>query len=301
MIQEYGLDGLSYTGFIRITGYRSLLSASDMCYAITALLECEAGGNQAAALADANGTSSSGSEEEREDERLMHTFNAAYDALGSNGGTVEGSDQSTLVNGGTIVGAEGGVASGLGGGIRLALSLQKVIIQTAIGLVDRKAITRLSHFRYAYIHCTSRGSGGGGFGGGGPGAGPVAGDRNADKDDEKPDQAHVFAKPLALTSLAHFLMDIHRANGKWTGTKSRPLVLLAEKPQTDTYVVVGYEFPESTGDVVRNRFGQNFELAARTMNGTFKFDSFDTNVVEVRSSDVQRFVEQLHYMMDSIE
>lgn len=95
-------------------------------------------------------------------------------------------------------------------------------------------------------------------------------------------------------------MDMHRANGKWTGAKSRPLVLLAEKPQADTYVVVGYEFPESSGDVVRNRFGQNFELAARTMNGSFKFDSFDTNVIEVRSADVQRFVEQLHYMMDSM-
>ena len=71
-------------------------------------------------------------------------------------------------------------------------------------------------------------------------------------------------------------------------------------PLADTYVVVGYEFPESSGDVVRNRFGQNFELAARTMNGSFKFDSFDTNVIEVRSADVQRFVEQLHYMMDSM-
>ena len=41
---------------------------------------------------------------------------------------------------------------------------------------------------------------------------------------------HVFAKPLVLTKLAHFLMDMHREDGKWTGTKSRPLVLLAEKP-----------------------------------------------------------------------
>lgn len=309
--EEFGLDNLSYTGFVRITGYRSLLSASDMCHAVTALLECEAGGDQAehdeehrlryggedGAIEKLAATSEDG----REDARLMHTFNAAYDALGgSNAGTMEGSDQTNLVNGGTIVGGDGsGMVSGLGGGIRLALCLQKAIIQTAIGLTDRKAITRLSHFRYAYIHCTSRGrSGGGGFG---PGSSFRPGSRaaeNGDKSDQV--QAHIFAKPLALARLASFLMDMHRANGKWTGAKSRPLVLLAEKPQADTYVVVGYEFPESSGDVVRNRFGQNFELAARTMNGSFKFDSFDTNVIEVRSADVQRFVEQLHYMMDSM-
>jgi len=36
------------------------------------------------------------------------------------------------------------------------------------------------------------------------------------------------------------------------------------------------------------------------MKGTFKFDSFDSNVVEVDGNDVQRFIEQLHYMMDSM-
>jgi cell division control protein 45 len=36
------------------------------------------------------------------------------------------------------------------------------------------------------------------------------------------------------------------------------------------------------------------------MKGTFRFDSFDSNVVEVDGKDVQRFMEQLHYMMDSM-
>jgi cell division control protein 45 len=65
-------------------------------------------------------------------------------------------------------------------------------------------------------------------------------------------------------------------------------------------MVVGYEYPEHAGTIVRNRFGQTFELAAKTMKGTFRFDSFDSNVVEVDGKDVQRFMEQLHYMMDSM-
>ena len=93
---------------------------------------------------------------------------------------------------------------------------------------------------------------------------------------------------------------MHRENGKWSGTKSRPLVLMAEKPQSGTYMVVGYEYPERAGMLTRNKFGMNFELAAKSMNGNFRFDSFDSNVVEVDAGDVQRFIEQLHYLMDSI-
>ncbi len=95
---------------------------------------------------------------------------------------------------------------------------------------------------------------------------------------------HVFAKPLVLTKLAHFLMDMLRENGKWTEPKSRLLVLLTEKPRTGTYMVMGYECPEEAGNVVRNKFGQNFKSVAASMRGTFWFHSFDSNVAEVANN-----------------
>lgn len=309
-IQEYGLGNVSYTGFVRVTGYKSLLSASDMSYAVTALLECSAAAQEGA------GSSSDGNDddmlnhEEREDREIVQAFNVAFDALNPNGsstssatgallssdGGIEGGDLSHLVNGGNMTGT-----TGLGAGIRLAMALQKTIMSTARNLVDRNAITRLNHFRYAYLHCTSNGGGGSNNG---PGARVVTPDasknNNKDSSSSSRDQYHVFAKPLVLTKLAHFLMDMHRENGKWTGSKSRPLILLAEKPRSNTYMVIGYEYPEESGNVVRNKFGQNFELAAKTMRGTFWFDSFDSSVVEVGAKDVQRFIEQLHYMMESV-
>ena len=171
--------------------------------------------------------------------------------------------------------------------------MQRSIISTAVSLVDRNAITRLRHFRYAYLTCTSAGENQTSR------SDVVVQDpsRNS-KDDAK--KHHIFSKPLALTRLAQYLMNMHRENGKWAGAKARPLVLLAEKPSTQTYMVVGYEYPEHAGNFVKNKFGMNFELTAKSMNGTFKFDSFDSNVVEVAGSDVQRFVEQLYYLMDSI-
>merc|ERR1719362_1633793 len=72
-----------------------------------------------------------------------------------NSSHIEGSDLSNLVNGGQIIGS-----SGLGAGIRLAIHLQRTIISTAVGLVERNAIIRLSHFRYAYLHCTNHESSG---------------------------------------------------------------------------------------------------------------------------------------------
>lgn len=303
ILQDYGLGNVSYTGFVRVTGYKSLLSASDMSYAVTALLECSA-----AAMEGGSNISKDDellNEEDREDREMVEAFNVAFDALNSHGssnssangalasmeGGVEGGDLSNLVNGGNMTGT-----TGLGAGIRLAMTLQRNIMATARNLVDRNAITRLSHFRYAYLHCSSSGGGGSNSG---PGARVVTPDAN--KSGSK-NQFHVFAKPLVLTKLAHFLMDMHRENGKWTGAKSRPLVLLAEKPRSNTYMVVGYEYPDEDGDIVKNKFGQNFELVAKTMmeGSLFWFDSFDSNVVEVGAKDVQKFLEQLHYMMEQV-
>jgi len=301
--EEFGLHNISYTGFIRVTGFKSLLSAGDMSLAITALLECEAN-NICNSTGEKHGsdTTIQVTVKEEEERTLNESFNLAYDALNSNGGSSitssssamiesgvsfmqEGSDLSNFVNGGEMAGC-----SGVGAGIYLAISLQKLIISTAVSLVERNAITRLSHFRYAYLHITSQGANGG----------STFTSVKSENLDESNRLCHPFSKPLALTKLAHFLMDMHRANNKWTGTKARPLVLMAEKPQTQTYVVVGYEYPEERGDTRKNLFGQNFELAAKTMNGSFKFDSFESNVIEVKDSDVQRFIEHLHYMMDSV-
>lgn len=280
-----------------MSGYKSLLSASDMSLAVTALLECDTAKSKES-IQNGNGGAEVQLDEEEEEERALTTsFNIAYDALNSNGssstfatigggglgGSTEGTDLTTMVNGGDMNGN-----NGLGAGVRLAMSVQKSIISTAVSLVERNAITRLSHFRYAYLHATSHGENGSTKFQGGK------------ADSNKQNAHHIFSKPLALTKLANYLMDMHRANNKWTGTKALPLVLLAEKPQTQSYLVVGFEYPSIKGSTKRNSFKDRFEMAANSLEeGEFLFDSFDSNVIEVKS-DVSRFIEQLHYMIDSV-
>jgi cell division control protein 45 len=231
-----------------------------------------------------------------DDKAMAEAFNVAFDALnpnvapsiGLNGLANEGHDSASLVNGGNLSGN-----TGIGAGIRLAMSMQRSIISTAVSLVDRNAINRLRHFRYAYLTCTSAGENQ-----------TIRSEMIRAKESTRAIKdhgpAHLYSKPLALSRLAQYLMGMHRENGKWTGTKARPLVLMAEKPHTGTYLVVGYESPEREGAVKHNKFGMNFELTAKSMNGNIRFDSFDSNAVEVDSADVQRFIEQLHYLMDSI-
>lgn len=226
--EEYGLENLEYTSFLRITGYQSVLSAADAAHAAAALLDY---GN------------------DKDD-----MFNRALDALQSNAAprVVDLQNEDNLVNGGNLTG------NPLGYGLHLAMKLQRKIFAAAASLMERNAITSLAHFRYAYVG-------------------------------DEP----VLAKPAVLTRLAQYLFQLHRVNGKWVG---RPLVLLAK--DDDFYTVAGYEYTEKAGDWVRNRWGQHFALAAQSMTGTFSF-GHDSHVIRVASDDVQRFLEQLHYLMDS--
>jgi len=276
------------------------LSASDTSYAVTALLEYEAPTRKN------NENSLNEDLAEKEKAAGIEAFNNAYDALGGSrtatsmggGGSfwstqTEGHDSSNLVNGGNL-----SSSTGIGAGLRFAMVLQKKIIHTAIGLMERNAITTLRHFRYAHVSSSSLG---------GDSSSHIIRTQDlirqstggVNSQDTK-NGVSVFSKPLALTRLAHFLMDMNRESGKWTGTNARPLVMIADKPITNSCLIVGYEYPERAGDFVRNVFGKHFEMTAKSMNGTFKFDSFDSNVIEVGAADVQRFMEQLHYLLDAI-
>ena len=135
----------------------------------------------------------------------------------------------------------------------------------------------------------------------------MATDENSNDNSAQQQQHHVLAKPLALTRLAQYLMDMHRANGKWVGGKRQlPLILLAEQPATNTYLVAGYEMAETTGVCPKNKLGQHFAIVAQTMQrpeegqAVARLESFDAHVLEVASTHAQRFLEQLHYIMDSV-
>ncbi|KAJ8608502.1 hypothetical protein CTAYLR_005754 [Chrysophaeum taylorii] len=148
----------------------------------------------------------------------------------------------------------------LAAAIEAAIALQKAVVSVAVSMIDKKEITTLKHFRYVYLNA-ARGS------------------------------TSLFTQPLALRKLGLFLLGVHRQNGKWTGDKSRPLVILAER--SSTFLVIGVQAEGAR----KNRFGQSFRHAAEHIKACFRHDWFDAAVMEVDRDDVQRFVESLHYIL----
>ena len=146
-------------------------------------------------------------------------------------------------------------------GVQAAVTLQKAVVTVAVTLIEKRDITTLKHFRYCYLN--------------------ASGSIN-----------DVFTQPHALRKLAMFLFGVHQHNGKWSGDKARPLVVLAERH--DTFLVLGVN-----PDAQRNRFGTNFRLAVDHVNANFRHDWFDTAVIEVMRPDVQRYVSVLSFLIFS--
>ncbi len=141
-------------------------------------------------------------------------FNMAYDALGSR-----------EVNG-----------PAMRRGLERSMSLQKIIVQQAVSIIERGQVACTPRLRYVFIHSDSSMNGTCTNGNGG--------------------LETALAHPLALVKLATFLINVHHEKGKWAGAKARPLVLLAQRPQT--YLVVAVTVPDSHGSAARNRFGEHF-------------------------------------------
>lgn len=153
-------------------------------------------------------------------------------------------------------------------GVELGMRLQRATMAKAVSLIEKRSITSLKHFRYAYLGRSSSAA--------------------SNSDD-------VFGQPLALTRLAHFLVEIHRQNSKWVGAKSKPLVLLAER--AGDFLVVGVTCPGVAGEG-KNYFGGSFKSAAEHSGARVSQSFFEGSVMEVERDDVHRFLESLHFTMD---
>ena len=308
---EHGLEDLEVPGFFRVTGFQSLLSAADAAHAIAALLALPPAHTSKTMLSSGSteGDLATDQDHAKVDSSIVQkSFQLAFDALNYqdadpydiSSSSNNNNTMATLVNGNM---AGGHTTTGIAGGFRLASQLQHAIQMMAASLIDRKAITRLSHFRYANITCGSNNSGSSQQQGQ-----ETEAAKRTKASNSTSDKFHVFAQPMVLTRLAHYLMDWHRASGQWTGANVRPLVLCAQDPRSSSYIVVGQEYPETAGMLVRNRFGQYFAWAAETLNATdssagvtVRLDySMDNHIVQVAESHVQRFIEQLHFLYDSV-
>lgn len=198
---RHGLEGLCYQSFSKQQGRKLQVSASDMVYAITALLErTKWTPNSSKDEAEARlGWAEAGDEEELDseddeddddeepvaglDRTWYRNFWAAYDAL-------SGSRMGLLRS-----------------GLRWAMKLQQAIVKVAAGIIRKKNWQSAGPLRYTVLK-------------------------------DNPDLA-LFCQPLALSKLALFTLDAILQCGGQRRLADKPYVLCAHNVQTKTFLVVG--------------------------------------------------------------
>jgi len=110
---------------------------------------------------------------------------------------------------------------------------------------------------------------------------------------DHPDQQY-FVHHAVLQKLGLYLMDTFRFNPQ-NKRKALPLVLCAQNPETEEYIVVGiWNTPSrAEGKVVPNAFGKFFEEATIAAKSRAKLTGFDTIIMQIKSDDLMQFLRQL--------
>ncbi|KAI8589741.1 CDC45 family [Geranomyces variabilis] len=99
--------------------------------------------------------------------------------------------------------------------------------------------------------------------------------------------------PAHLGRLAKFLMEAF----KEFKDKDLPLVIAALNEPADAFLVIGYTGLTKRGALRKNTFGPAFEKAAERTQARVKHDSFEASIMEVRREDLGDFLETLQSMM----
>ncbi|KAM0750412.1 CDC45-like protein [Meredithblackwellia eburnea MCA 4105] len=301
---EYGMTDLSYPSFIRKSGYRSDLSASDVVEGLAAILEAATGVRWDyvnIARGGGAGTVGAGSQEWME----------GIKRWGERVGSAMGGDAANGVNGGAVNGqnrkpgeeqdkgnadeeqenstrdwrtknfwfawdALGKDTSLLRDALPLSMALHRAVTAQGTYIMDKQAVRSLRTYRLVVVK-----------------EGP---------------HLEVFRHPSTLLRLALWLVDTFRdavreiaknaapagGDGARTRRKDLPVVVASLDETTDRYTIVGVKGAEDDGDVRKNPFAQAFQRAAQAVNVDEVADqTFSSTTVTVKKDVFQKFLNEL--------
>ncbi|KAF9143076.1 hypothetical protein BG015_000546 [Linnemannia schmuckeri] len=256
---EYGLHEVLYTSFTRSYGYRGLMSASDVVYSVTSLLETSPASLVAmkyspewmteemrtkGALAD---VSSSGQEGEGERTSWWHAnFFRACDSLDGSGG--EG-DQ-------------------LRQGLKLCMQVQKAVIRQGVAIIEKQVIITLSTCRVATLK-------------------------------DGPDLPVFWDPLSLNKLAQFLVYAIREYGSSKSGHRPIPLVVAVLKEETQTFIVTGVSGSPVIGEVIPNKFGNVFERISYNEKIPVKHLGFDKSVIEIDRDDLETFMKSIGRYMRS--
>ena len=275
--------GVFFRSFVRYNSFRNRVSAADVVHAASALVEwCkqDAFDEDDTSAEDARLSSSSSIFSGLATNSQLDAFNDAYDCL---------SMQDDILK----------------RGITAAKALQKIVVRQATSMLGSPAaLVRFPSFYYGKITLK-------------PGANPVghssappsssgSGGLDAEDDIEDP-----LCRPMVVSRLGHFIMNVQRENTRWVKGNAKPLIIASERKHS--WLIVHVACPESAWNPdnvkpeewetkepevknpnFRKGFASTFAREAKDQDMRFRNDSLDSAVMEVgKDIDVDQYIYHL--------
>lgn len=253
---EFGLDDLFYGSFKRQFAFQYQLCAADAVRGLQALLEAP----------ESYISSVFQAENHQQQNTWASMFTIDTNGISYNGNDAKDSDtdagdelrdfrQQNFILAHTALSCRSvGSSKLMESGIKVAMELKQAIVRVGISIMERKLIVRVKHFRYISLTVPER-------------------------------EQELFANANVLTQLALFLLNVHRASGKWGGGALKqkpakksdadgdgddpnadeadelsaaaanksivPLVLITRNPAQNCFLVVGITCPTNPGEIHR--------------------------------------------------
>mmetsp|Transcript_13787 Transcript_13787/g.24629 ORF Transcript_13787/g.24629 Transcript_13787/m.24629 type:complete len:744 (-) Transcript_13787:1332-3563(-) len=148
-------------------------------------------------------------------------------------------------------------------GLELAKAVQRAIVEEAANVLTDQKVSSAGDFRYCVL------------------------------ENLPPKLVSIFAQPQILMHFARFTMRAQTAANRWVGASAKPLVVGLRSAPTGSIHFVGIPAAEP-GHVSRNLFSRYFAKAATIVGATCRHSCFDPACVEVELEDSQRYLLALH-------
>ncbi|KAK4051987.1 DNA replication initiation factor cdc45 [Microbotryomycetes sp. JL221] len=305
---EYGLHDLVIPSFVRKSGYKTDISASDAVEGLGALLEVATGvrldfGNAVAWRRGPGGVGTLESAREHGGREEWSEGIKSWVAKGTESkeirrpfadqvnlnNNIDDNDKETMDESETEIvknakrerewalrnfwlawDALSADTTLLRSALPLSMALHRAVMDQGGYILEKQAIKTLRTYRLAVIK-------------------------------EGPDLT-VFRHPSTLIRLANWLVDavrdiVHQTTGTQAlpgkRAKSLPFVLASLNETNDAFLVVGVVGAIEYGDVKKNAFGVAFQRAAVLSGARTRHNSFEASVIEVRRDDLDKFLKDL--------
>ncbi|KAI8916237.1 CDC45 family [Gorgonomyces haynaldii] len=270
---RYNLDHLQLLTFEKNYGYKTSFLASDVVYALLALLDSGVLWLEKHGMSSYEGIVV----DENKDENQVSDVGQIGSGVGTRTTTAEIANQVLGLVGSTEEDAREQwirnfyVAydalenpSIIQHGILLGIYFQRLIIQKGLDVLENKQVKTLKKFKLLILN--------------GLGFDQLSGET----------ESKLFSQSTALLHrLSGFLMDVYKEHNQ----KKMPFVICALDQETDRYLVMGRQ--RLSSGIEKNPFGLAFIEAAQQLGIDASMDSFDSAVVLVPSDDLSSFLDHL--------